>query len=127
MHIFMDNFRQGEKDSYQIAMHQEELRREEKLTDQKYSSISSLQTDDLDLDRSSGCGKTARDKIFPIKVHFLLKFQSFCRMFFKSIRKDKGKYCAASDLDKQQTERTPHKCFRCGYVHNLIAKCPKPP
>ena len=31
------------------------------------------------------------------------------------------------DSDKQRTERTPCKCFRCRYVDNLIAKCPKPP
>ena len=28
---------------------------------------------------------------------------------------------------QQRTERTPHKIFRCGYVDNLISKCPKPP
>ena len=30
-------------------------------------------------------------------------------------------------LDKQQTERTPCKCFRCGYLDHLIAKCRKLP
>ena len=33
----------------------------------------------------------------------------------------------ADDLDKQQTERIPRKCFRCGYKDHLIAKLPKPP
>ena len=28
---------------------------------------------------------------------------------------------------KQSTEHPPRKCFRCGYVDNLIAKCLKPP
>ena len=41
IHTFMDNFHQGGKYSAQIASHQEELRREEKFTDQKYLSISS--------------------------------------------------------------------------------------
>ena len=35
MHTFLDNFHQGGKYSAQIASHQAELRREEKLTDQK--------------------------------------------------------------------------------------------
>ena len=34
MHIFLDNFHQGVKHSAQIAIHQAELRREEKITDQ---------------------------------------------------------------------------------------------
>ena len=29
-------------------------------------------------------------------------------------------------MDRQQSERTPRKCFRCGSIDNLIAKCPKP-
>ena len=45
MHTFMDNFQQYGQYSSQIASHQAELRREEKFTDQKYSSISSLKTD----------------------------------------------------------------------------------
>ena len=55
MHTFLDNFHQGGKYSAQIASHQVEIRREEKFTDQKYLSISSLQTDYLNLDSSSGC------------------------------------------------------------------------
>ena len=53
----MDNFHQGGKFSSQIASHQAELRREGNFTDQKFLPISSLQTDYLNLDRSSGCGK----------------------------------------------------------------------
>ena len=59
MHIFLDNFHQGGKYSSQISSHQEELRREGKFTDQKYLSISFLQTDYLNLDSSSGCGKNS--------------------------------------------------------------------
>ena len=54
MHIFMDNFCQVGKYSAQIASHQAELRREEEIIDQKYLSIKSLQTEYLNLDRSSG-------------------------------------------------------------------------
>ena len=56
MHTFLDNFCQGGKYSAQIASHQAELRREETFTDQKSLSISSLQTDYLNLDRISGFG-----------------------------------------------------------------------
>ena len=59
MHIFLDNFRQGGNYFSQIAIHQEELRREGKFTDQKSLSISSLQTDYLNIDRSSGCVKSS--------------------------------------------------------------------
>ena len=57
MHIFMGNFRQSGKYSDQMASHQAELRREGKNTDQKHLCISSLQTDYINLDRSSGSGK----------------------------------------------------------------------
>ena len=45
MHTFLDNFEQGGKYSAQIASHQAELRREEKIIDQKSLKISSLQPD----------------------------------------------------------------------------------
>ena len=54
MHTFLDNFEEGGKYSAQIASLQAELRREEKCTDQKLLNISSLQTDYLNLDSSSG-------------------------------------------------------------------------
>ena len=54
MHTFLDNFEEGGKYSAQIASHQAELRREEKIKDQKSLNISSLQTDYLNLDSSSG-------------------------------------------------------------------------
>ena len=50
MHTFEDNFYQGEKYYAQIASHQAEFRREETFTDQKYSSISSLQTSYLNME-----------------------------------------------------------------------------
>ena len=59
MHKFLDNFRQGGKYSAQIASHQEELSREEKIIDQKYLSVSSLQTDYLTLDSRLGFGRNS--------------------------------------------------------------------
>ena len=53
MHTFIENFHQGGEYSAEIVSHQTELRREEKFTDQKSLNISSLQTDDLNLDSSS--------------------------------------------------------------------------
>ena len=57
MHIFLDNFHQNLKYTAQIASHQAELRREEIFTDQKSLYITSLQTDYLNLDSSSGYGR----------------------------------------------------------------------
>ena len=57
MHTFLDNFHQGGKYSDQIASHQAKYRREEKFTDQKSLNISSLQTDYLNIDSSSGSSR----------------------------------------------------------------------
>ena len=57
MHIFLDKFHQGGKCTSQIASHQAVLRREVKVTDQNYSSFTYLQTDCLNIDRSSGSGR----------------------------------------------------------------------
>ena len=54
MHTFLDKFHQGGRYSAQIASHQADLRREEIFTDQKSLNSLSLQTDDLNLDSSSG-------------------------------------------------------------------------
>ena len=59
MHSFLDHFHQGEKYSAQIAIHQAELRREQKFTDQKSLNISSLQTDYLNLDSIPDCGRNS--------------------------------------------------------------------
>ena len=58
MHTFLDNFQQSGKYSAQLAIHQAELRREEKYPDQNCFNISSLQTEYLYLDSSqSGSSK----------------------------------------------------------------------
>ena len=59
MHTVLDNVHKGGKDSAQIARHQAELRREGKFTDQKYLSVSSLQTDYLNLYSSSDCDRNS--------------------------------------------------------------------
>ena len=72
MHTFLDNFHQGGKYSAQIARHQAELRGEEKVTDQKSLNISSLQTDYLNLDRSSGSSRNNE------RAHAVQKKCTFC-------------------------------------------------
>ena len=59
MHILLDIFHQGGKYYAQIAIQLAKLRREGKCTDQKSLSISSLQTDYLNIDSSSGCDKNS--------------------------------------------------------------------
>ena len=59
MQTFLDNFHQGGKYSAHIASHQAELRREDKFTDQKSLNISSLHTDYINLDSSSGFGRNS--------------------------------------------------------------------
>ena len=127
MHIFMDNIRQGEKYSAQIDNHQVEFRREGNFTDAKYLFISSLHTDHINLDSSSGCGKnSARENIVQTKCTFCGGVNHFAEKF-KRIRKEKEKSCADDDSDNRCTERTPRKCFRCRSEDNIIAKCPKTP
>ena len=45
----------------------------------------------------------------------------------KGLKRIREKSRAAGDSDKQRTERTPCKFFRCGSIDNLIAKFLKPP
>ena len=52
MQNFLENVQKGGKFSTQIATHQAELGREEKIIDQKLLSISDLQIDYLNLDNS---------------------------------------------------------------------------
>ena len=65
MHIFLDNSHQGAKYTTQISSHKKKLRIKEKFNDQKSLSITSLRTDYLDLDISSGSGRNdERPNIF---------------------------------------------------------------
>ena len=57
MHTFVDNFHQSGKYTSQIAGYQAEFRREKIFADQKSLSISSLQTDYLNIYINLGSGR----------------------------------------------------------------------
>ena len=129
MHTFRDNFHQSGKYSAQLASHQAELRREEKLPDQTFLNISSLQTDYLSLDSSSS-GYNRHNEI----AHSVQKKCTFCGgnnhsavKCFKRIRKEKEKARVVDVSSNRNTERPPQKCFRCESEDHIIAKCPNPP
>ena len=105
MHIFLDNFHQGGKYIAHIASHQAELRREGKCTDQKYLSITSLQTDYLILTVVQVLVEITREQILFRQNELLVEVLTILqkKVFLKKIRKDKEKYRTAGDLDKQRT------------------------
>ena len=114
MHTFLYNFHQGGKYSALIPSHQAELRKEEKFADEKDLSILSLQTDYLNLDRSSGCGRYSKiANNVQTKITFCGGSNNSAEKCCKRIRKEKEKALGAGDLDNILTERTPRKCFRC--------------
>ena len=124
----MDNFHQCGKYSTQIAIHQAELRIKENMSDQKYLSISSLQTDYVNLDRRSGCGKNSeREDIIQTKFTFCGSANHSAEKCFKRVRKEKKKVCAARNSDNRHTERTARKCSGCRSEDHLISKCTNPP
>ena len=59
-------------------------------------------------------------------MHFYGGTNHYVEECYKRIRKEEGKYRAGGGSDNRRTERTPHKCFRCGSEYHLIAKCLKP-
>ena len=104
------------------------MRREETFTDQKSLKISSLQTDYLNLNISSGFGRNSE------RAHAVQTKCTFCggnnhsaENFFKRIRKEKEKASEVDVSSNRNTERTPRKCFRCGSEDHMITKCPNPP
>ena len=128
MHTFLYNFHQGGKYSAHIASHQSWLRREEKFTDQKPLNISSLQTDYLNLDRSSGSSRNSE------RAHSVQKKFKFCggnnnsvEKCFKRIIKEKEKSRMVYASSNRHTERPPQIWFRCWSEDHMIAKCPYPP
>ena len=71
IHTFLDNFHQGGKYIAQMTRQKAEIRREEKFTDQRYLSITSLLTDYLNLDSSSDSGRNnERENIVQKKYNF---------------------------------------------------------
>ena len=104
------------------------MRREEKFTDQKSLNISSLQTNYLNIDSSSGSIRNSEIS------HAVQTKCTFCggnnhseEKFFKRIRKEKEKSRAVDVTSNIHMERPPWKCFRCGSEDHMIAKCPNPP
>ena len=121
MHTFLDNFHQCGRYSTQIASHHAELRIEETFTDKKYLSISSLQTDYLNLDSCSSFGRNSEiSNTVQTKCNFCWGNNHSAEKRFKSIRQVKEKSCAAGYSDNRQTEHTPRKRFRCGSEDDLI-------
>ena len=91
-------------------------------------NISSLQTDDLNLDSSSGFGRNSeRTNTVQKKCTFCGGTNHSAEKCFKRIRQEKEKSSAAGASDNRRTEWTSRKCFRCGSEDHLIAKCPRPP
>ena len=128
MHTFLDNFHQGRKYSAQISSRQAELRREERFTDQKSLSISSLHTGYLNLDSRSGFGRNSeRANTVQTKCTFCGVVNHSAEKCFKMNRQEKEKSRVAGHSDNGRTERMPQKRFRCGSEDNLIAKCTNPP
>ena len=69
--------------------------------------------------------KITRERILFRKNAVFVEVLTILQIFFKRIRKDKEKSHAAGDLEKRSTERTTHKCLRCGSEDQLLAKYPK--
>ena len=127
MHISLDNFHQGDKYTAHIASHQAQLRREEKFTNQKYLSISSLHTDYLNLENISGSGgNNERANIVQKKWTFCGGTNHPTEKCLKRIIKYKEKARAYGDSDRQLTELPPCKRFICQSIDHLIYICPKP-
>ena len=91
-------------------------------------NISSLQTDYLNTNSSSGFGRNSdRAKQFQTKCNFFWGTNNSAKKCFKRIRQEKEKARAAGASDNRQTEQTSRKCFRCRSEYHLIEKCPNPP
>ena len=102
--------------------------KEEKFTDQKSLNISSLKTDYLNLDSSSGSGRNSeRAHDIQTKCKFCGGNNHSAEKCFKGIIKEKEKACAVDVTSNIEMEHTPQKCFRCESEDHIIAKCPKPP
>ena len=91
-------------------------------------NVSSLQTDYLNIDSSSGFViNSERANTVQKKCTFCGGTNHSAEKCFKRIRQENEEAHAAGALDNRQTERASHKCFRCGYEGNLLEHFPKPP
>ena len=87
-----------------------------------------MQTDHLNLDRSSGFGKNSeRANLVQTKCTFGGGANHSSEKCIKRIRNKKEKARADGDSDNIRTKSTPHKCFRFRSVYHQISKCPNPP
>ena len=87
MRTYLDNFHQGGKYSAQVVSHQAELTREEKFTEKKSLNISSLQTNYLTLDSSSGFGRNSEiEHAFQKKCTFCGGTNHSAEKCFKSMK-----------------------------------------
>ena len=104
------------------------MRREEKFTDQESLNISSLQTDYLNFDSSSGSSRNS-EKAHAVhtKCIFCGGNNHYAEKCFTRIRKEKEKARAVDLTSNRKMERTPQKFLRCGSEDHMIAECPKPP
>ena len=85
-------------------------------------NISSLHTDYLNIDSSSVFGRDRE------RAHYIQTECTFgggvnhsAEKKFQSKRKEKEKARAVDVSSNRQIERTPRKCFRCGYEDHMIA------
>ena len=112
MHVFLDNFHQCVNYIAHIEIHQAELIIEETFTDKKDLSITSLQTDYLNIDTSSGSVRNnERENIVQKQCTFCGGTNHSTELLFERIREDKKKLRAAGGSDKQRTEQNTSKCF----------------
>ena len=91
-------------------------------------NVSSLQTDYLNLDSSSGSSRNSeRAHAVQTKCTFCGDNNHSAEKCFKSTRTEKEKARAVNVSSNRHTELPPRKCLRCGSEDHMIAKCPKPP
>ena len=66
------------------------------------------------MESSSGFDRNSeRSNTVQTKYNFGGGVNNSSEKYFKRIREEKEKSCAASDSDNRQMESTPQKCFRC--------------
>ena len=128
MHKFLDNLHQVFKIFCSNSQPPGRVKEKNVFTDQKYLSISSLQTNYLNLGSSPGFGKIVKEKtLFRKSAPFVEVLITLRKILSKRSDRKKENFRAAGHSDNRQTERPPPKCFICGYEDHLIAKCPNPP
>ena len=84
-------------------------------------NISSLQTDYLNLDSSSGFGRDS-ERAHDVQTEYIFcgGLNHYAEQCFKRIRKEKEKARAVDVSSNRQMELMPWKCFRCGSEDHMI-------